>query len=86
MQVNPDFAQAYGHMGWVYYSLKNYEEAVNFLEKAIRMGQSNLSNHLQLGLSYAYLRQCDKAKEHLQKALAIQPDMPAAQDGLRACP
>jgi tetratricopeptide (TPR) repeat protein len=72
-------------MGWVYYALKNYEEAITSFEKAISMGQTNIGYYYQLGLSYAYLKKCDQARPWFEKALAVEPDLGPAKDGLKSC-
>jgi predicted AlkP superfamily phosphohydrolase/phosphomutase/tetratricopeptide (TPR) repeat protein len=58
------------------------EEALNHLQTAVRSGpgQSLLFN--QLGLAFLRLKRGDEATSAFQKALEIEPDNPAAFDGL----
>ncbi len=85
-EVAPDYANGWGHLGWCLYANKNWEEAVDAYEKAISLGARSFDFYYQLGLSYALLEECDKARPWFQKALELQPGAQAVRDGLRMCP
>ncbi|MGB5048461.1 MAG: tetratricopeptide repeat protein, partial [Caldilineaceae bacterium] len=80
---------ALAHLGMAYYARRNYEEAAPTLEKAIAIlgDESRIEYYYSLGLAYIYKKpeECDKALIWFQKSLEIDPDTPAALEGLRLC-
>jgi len=54
--------------GSAHYRLNNYDEAVNDLTQALRLGQSDWSDFAMLGISYFNLERTDEAIETLEKA------------------
>ena len=65
---------------------RNYEEAIVNFERAIELGGERVEYYYELGLSYAYLDQCDQARPWLEEALAIDPQSLPALQGLELCP
>jgi tetratricopeptide (TPR) repeat protein len=63
---SPDYALAYRHLGQVYYDLRNYEETIAMLGKALEIGDLPVSDtvltHIMLGWSHYALDRAD-AKE-----------------------
>jgi len=82
---NPDYADAWGHLGMAHYSRRNYEDAIPALEKTIELGASKIDYLDTLGLSYFYMAQCDKAMPLFQKSLTIDPNDLSAQGGINLC-
>ena len=85
IEIDPEYATAYGHLGVTYYVRRNYEEAIPNLKKAIDLGARSEEHCYELGFSYAYLDQCDKAVPWFEGALEINPHSAVAQEGLQYC-
>jgi tetratricopeptide (TPR) repeat protein len=66
--------------------MRNYESAIETLEKAVEIGYQTEEVLYEIGLSYAYLDQCDKGREWLLRALGVNPNSQPALQGLRICP
>jgi len=64
---------------------RNYEDAIPNFERAIELGAQSEEYYYELGLSYVYLGECDKAIPWLEKALEINPDSEPAWGGLDLC-
>ena len=85
IELDPEYASAYAHLGRVYYTLLNWESAIENFTKAFAMGLKNEEYFYELGLAYSYLEDCANARIWLAKALEENPDSRPAQDGLRRC-
>jgi tetratricopeptide (TPR) repeat protein len=85
IEVDPSYALGFAHLGWTYYAQRQYEEAIPNFEEAIKKGATNNEFNYELGLSYAFLLQCDKANIWLDKALANEPDSEPAHQGKILC-
>lgn len=76
-------------LGWAYYQLEDYEKAVEELTRAVElMGEEDRPwdralVHYHLGMVYAAQSRWLKAKEHLNKALDLDPSLEVAKDGLK---
>ena len=68
-----------------YYVQRNYEEAIPHFEKAIELGKQSEEYFYELGFSYAYLGQCDRAMTWFQEALALNPGSAVAKQGIAYC-
>ena len=64
---NPAFVDT---LGWVYYRLGNYEEAIPLLEKAVGAAGQAAVLRYHLGMAYLANGNKEKAREHLEIALA----------------
>ncbi len=90
VELDPEYGLALAHLGMVYYTRRNYEDAAPTLEKAVEIlgeEESRIEYYYSLGLAHIYKkpRECNKAIPWLRKALAIDPDTPPALEGLRVC-
>lgn len=101
VEVDPAYAIAYGHIGWVYYFRMNaWQKAADAFEKAIALGANKLSVsliaefHTELGWSYYRLSRCSDARPAFDRALGLLARQSGlgvanlvqqAQDGLAAC-
>jgi serine/threonine-protein kinase len=65
--VLQSFAQVFNRRG-------NYEEAVEYYEKAFELNPKNVTLLLRLGSAYMYLREYSKADHCFSRGLAIAPD------------
>ena len=55
-----------------------FEEAISYLEKAMLLDPEQFWYPMQLGISYGFLRQYEKAEFYLDKSLAMEPDQVSA--------
>jgi tetratricopeptide (TPR) repeat protein len=85
IELDSEYALAYAHLGRVYYTLLNWESAVENFIQAFALGLKNEEYFYEAGLAYAYLEDCNNAKIWLEQALELNPDSRPAQDGLRRC-
>ena len=101
VEVDPGYAIAYGHIGWVYYFRMNaWQKAATAFEKAIELGASKLSVGLiaefntELGWSYYRLNRCSDARPAFDRTLGLLARQTGpgvanlvqqAKDGLQAC-
>ncbi|MCB1163345.1 MAG: tetratricopeptide repeat protein [Candidatus Krumholzibacteriia bacterium] len=67
-------ARAHYALGTLYRQKKNYDLAIDNLEKAYSYDPDKMEGRYNLGLLYFNRQQYDKALEHLQKAYAEQPN------------
>ena len=82
MPASPDAA---GTLGWVYYQKGAYPLAVSLLEQAVKLQQKSHAPdspdiHYHLGLAYQKTAQSALARQHLERALQINPNYSAAAD------
>ena len=85
IELDPEYAPAYAHLGRAYYTLLNWESAIENFNEAFAMGLKNEEYFYELGLAYSYLEDCANARIWLEKALEENPDSRPAQDGLKRC-
>lgn len=84
----PAFQDTYG---WIEYRRGNFEEAVAYLEPAAASLPDDPMVQMHLGLAYAATEQTGKARETLEKAIALAGDTPnprleLARDALETLP
>jgi tetratricopeptide (TPR) repeat protein len=100
-QVDPTYAIAYGHEGWVhYFRLYAWEQAAAAFEKALQLAPNKLTQgtiaefYTELGWSYYRLARCSDARPDFDRAISLlardfSPGaaniVQQAQDGLTAC-
>src|SRR5713101_2532743 len=77
----PQFQDTYG---WAQFKKGDAKSAVAVLETAQEKLPNLAAVHYHLGMSYATTGQSDKAAEHFQKALALEPDGTSLKDSIRA--
>jgi tetratricopeptide (TPR) repeat protein len=82
MPASPDAADT---LGWVYYQKGAYPLAVSLFEQAFKLQQKNNAPdspdiHYHLGLAYEKTAQPALARQHLERALQINPNYSAAAD------
>ncbi|KPK97633.1 MAG: hypothetical protein AMJ95_08100 [Omnitrophica WOR_2 bacterium SM23_72] len=70
MDPNPDL---YYYLGVCSYSLEQYEQAIDYLQKAAAEIKDDNEIYYNLGISHYALRQYPQAVGYLQKALEIDP-------------
>jgi len=69
-------ALLYAHMylGLVYYDREMYDDAIEFLEKAIEMGPNLFEARFYLGLSYIHKGEKEKGRKILMELSEIRPE------------
>jgi pentatricopeptide repeat protein len=77
----PQFQDTYG---WAQYKKGDAKSAVATLETAQEKLPNLAAVQYHLGMSYVATGQSDKAAEHFQKALALEPDGTSLKDSIRA--
>ncbi len=75
LRLNPNYADAYGNRGFVYYCAKNFSAAIKDFDKAIQLNPLDAQNYTYRGLCY---RQTDiaKATADFDKAVELLPNNP----------
>jgi tetratricopeptide (TPR) repeat protein len=81
----PNSPDAADTLGWVYYHKGEYPIAVSILQQALKLQQSqnaagSADIHYHLGLAYQKTSHPALARQHLEQALKIDPNYPAATD------
>ena len=81
----PDSSDAADTLGWVYYQKGAYPLAVNLFEQALKLQQKNHAPdnpdiHYHLGMAYQKTEQPALARQHLERALKINPNYSAAAE------
>jgi Flp pilus assembly protein TadD len=80
-QALPDQASINDTLGWIQYKKGNYVIAVGLLNEVVQKMPQNPEYRYHLGMALSGAGQKDRAKEELQKALALTP--PLAGDDAR---
>lgn len=78
-QKMPDSASAADTLAWIYYQKGLYSFAADLLREALRRDPNNATYHYHLGMVYQKQNKQLEARKHLQKALQIDPNYPAAE-------
>jgi len=78
---NPNTADT---LAWAYYRKGAYTLAIGLLQEALKDVSQNATYHYHLGLAYQRVNNPDKARQHLRRALELQPGFDKADDARRA--
>ena len=73
VRKNPQNAEAWQHLGNLYFDAKDPAKSVNAYLKALELAPGNTSVLVDCGVMYRELQQYDKALEFFGKALEIDP-------------
>lgn len=88
VELDPNYGPALAHLGMALYIRRNYEDAVDPLEKGIKLlgDKARIEQFYTLGLAYIYKEpsDCDKAAFWLNKALTIDPTNNPALSGMNS--
>jgi tetratricopeptide (TPR) repeat protein len=84
IRLDPDFGNPYNDIGVYLVELGKEEEAVAYLERAMKAKRYCCYQfpHFNLGRIYLKRKEYDKAREEFKKSLAIDPDYEPARQGL----
>lgn len=80
----PEFAEGYNKRATAYYLMGKYEESITDCEVTIARNPYHFGALSGAGLCYLALRKLHKAQEFFQRALAVNPNMPAVEQNLDA--
>jgi Tfp pilus assembly protein PilF len=80
IEVDPAFGNPYNDIGAYLISLKRYDEAIPWLERATQAPRYEPRHfpHLNMGRAYLAKGMINRARECFQEALRIEPDYPPA--------
>ena len=81
IELNPNFAIAYGYLGWALSFDGQSEEAIHYFQQALRMSPHDPLKaffHSGTGVAYYYARRYDEAIEWINKAIQERPGFAAA--------
>ena len=78
IRIDPDYADAHGSLGNVYYILSKYKEAIEAFKQAIRIFPDYATTHYNLGNAYGKLSMFKEAIEPYKQAIRINPDYASA--------
>ena len=67
-------------MGWIYFKLKDYKKAEDFILKSLQLRPSSAVVLDHMGDIYYNLNDIDTAKKYWKKSIEIQPDNPSVLD------
>jgi adenylate cyclase len=87
LALDPNFADAYGLLGFTQLDIGQYQRAIEFFDKAIRLSPQNQQLafwYLSKGQAYFGLQQYDQAIEWARRTIAINPIVPSALGTLAA--
>lgn len=73
VRVDPKNAEAWEHLGNLYFDAKEPAKSVNAYEKALELSPGNPNVMVDCGVMYRELKRYDKALELFQKALKVNP-------------
>lgn len=68
---NPSFLDTYG---WLFYKLKKYQLALQYILKSIKLGVESYEPFLHLAIIYFELGENNLAQEYIQKAFEMEPN------------
>lgn len=80
MSGTPDSTSFADTLAWAYFHKGTYGLAVDLLEETLKKAPQNPTYHYHLGLAYQKANNRARAKEHLERALQINPKYPQAAE------
>lgn len=86
LEIDPNYATGWGQLGWVFYVQKQYDKAQPDFEKAVDLEKDPVRNaeyRHALGWIYLNAKQYTQAKDQFTRALAENPDLEGAKEGLQ---
>jgi tetratricopeptide (TPR) repeat protein len=76
--AHPRDAAVLDTLGWVYFKLARYDHAIDEFRESLREAPDQAIVHYHLGLAYSGANQLTSAIDALEKALALDPNFPKA--------
>jgi tetratricopeptide (TPR) repeat protein len=85
LRLQPRHAQAESNLGLVFMQLKNYRQALEYLEKGYQTDPNNLGALLNMGRAHMALGQFGRAEDILRKFIDRTPSRAAGYRSLAKC-
>lgn len=82
LALAPGFTEAYIHRGLVYLWKREDDKALSNFDTAVRMGRGDANALMFRAVGYLAIHDYTKATADFRRALDLQPDSAAAEDGL----
>lgn len=83
-QARPDLTMIADTLAWAYYQRGAYSSAISLLEEALKKDPNDATAQYHLGLSYEKVNDKVRARQHLQRALQLNPSFAKADDARKA--
>jgi tetratricopeptide (TPR) repeat protein len=83
VQQAPDQPELTDTLGWVYYKKNLQPLAIAAFQRSVERDAKNPVYHYHLGLAYAKSGEQAKAKQSLEKAIALEPNFAGSSDARR---
>ena len=74
LQKNPDNAEAWEHLGNLYFDAGEPEKSIKAYNKALELKPDSANVLVDCGVMYREIKDFNSALEYFQKALAIEPE------------
>ncbi len=84
VKIAPDVPEYWDSLGWVYFRLGDFANAVKYLNKAIELGGEDTIIYEHLGDAYSALGLEQQARDSYREALAMDKDNPRLKRKLSA--
>ncbi|MDJ8954131.1 tetratricopeptide repeat protein, partial [Clostridium perfringens] len=82
IEILPDRAEAYNHLGEAYLAQGRFSQAVEPYQQAVAKNEKYILAYVGLGKAYLGLEDCSQATPQFIKALQLDPKNTEAQEGL----
>ena len=76
LQLNPDYIPALNQLAEIYESRKEFDQAINYLQRLIKFQPDNGISHARLARAMMAQKNIQGAIASYQKAFALQPEQP----------
>jgi tetratricopeptide (TPR) repeat protein len=83
-QQGPNQSEFNDTLGWIYYKRGMIKEAIDPLERAVKLDPKNPTSHFHLGMAYVREGTDPKARVALQDALKLNPNFAEAAEAKKA--
>jgi tetratricopeptide (TPR) repeat protein len=74
LKQNPNDFDAVVKLGNLFYDGQQYQEAIKFYERALKIHSDNADVRTDLGTAYWYIGDADRALSEFQKSLQVRPN------------
>jgi tetratricopeptide (TPR) repeat protein len=83
LEVSPNNSAYLDTYGWIKYQMEDYDTALEYIKKAVDLGDASAEVYEHLGDTYIKLGETAKAKEMYLKSLEIEADRFKLEDKLK---
>ena len=74
IELKPDYAAAYTHMGVAYADKDDYDKALEYHKKAVELDSNYAAAYSNMGYAYYYKKDYGKAIESYKEVVKLEPD------------